>query len=277
MKLSSKKPGPRSPAPLPKQSRAARPGRRPFIFINMAMTADAKIATENRAVSTFGSPADHDHLLELRATADAVMAGARTVDTAPINLGPGPARFRRLRLRRGLAEYPLRVLVSGSGSLDPGAEVFRHGFSPILVLTTGRCGQSQKQALESKGAIVQAFGKRELNWRKALAWLRERWGVRRLLCEGGGDLNDALFGEGLVDEVHLTICPFIFGGGRAPTIAEGVGVDRLELASRFRWRMRRRVGDEFFVVLERVREQGSVSQPSGRKARAGPRGGSGTR
>ena len=36
----------------------------------MAMTADGKIATANRAVSSFGSARDREHLLELRATAD---------------------------------------------------------------------------------------------------------------------------------------------------------------------------------------------------------------
>ena len=42
----------------------------------MAMTADGKIATANRAVSSFGSARDHEHLLKLRATADAVIPGS---------------------------------------------------------------------------------------------------------------------------------------------------------------------------------------------------------
>src|SRR5262245_30288590 len=90
----------------------------PFIFINMAITADGKIATANRAVSSFGSRRDKEHLFELRATADAVMAGARTVDLNPVNLGPGPAKYRRLRLQSGLAEYNLRIIVSRSGSVN---------------------------------------------------------------------------------------------------------------------------------------------------------------
>src|SRR5271170_7697927 len=104
----------------------------------MAMTADGKIATANRAVSTFGSKRDHEHLLELRATADAVMAGARTVDSARINLGPGATKFRRRRLKNGLAEYNLRVIVSGSGSINPGTAIFKRRFSPIIILTTAR-------------------------------------------------------------------------------------------------------------------------------------------
>src|SRR5947209_17847743 len=84
----------------------------PFVFVNMAMTADGKIATANRAVSSFGSKRDHDNLLDLRATADAVLAGARTVDSNPVNMGPGAAKYRRRRIKRGLAEYNLRLVVS---------------------------------------------------------------------------------------------------------------------------------------------------------------------
>ena len=102
----------------------------PFVLVNMAMTADGKIATSNRAISSFSSRRDQDHLLELRATADAVMAGARTVDLNPVTLGPGPAKYRRARLKRGLAEFNLRIIVSGSGSIDPRSKIFERDTSP---------------------------------------------------------------------------------------------------------------------------------------------------
>ena len=99
-------------------------------------------------MSSFGSQPDRQHLLELRATADAVMAGARTVDSADINLGPGAAKFRRLRRERGLAEYNLRVIVTGSGSLNPNAHIFKHRFSPIIVLTTERASASSRRRMQ---------------------------------------------------------------------------------------------------------------------------------
>jgi riboflavin biosynthesis pyrimidine reductase len=67
----------------------------PFVFVNMAMTADGKIATANRTVHSFGSAQDLAHLYELRATSDAVLCGARTVEVAETTLGPGVAKFRR--------------------------------------------------------------------------------------------------------------------------------------------------------------------------------------
>ncbi len=221
----------------------------------MAMTADGKIATANRAVSSFGSARDREHLLELRATADAVLAGARTVDSAAVNLGPGPARFRRLRRQNGLAEYNLRVIVSGSGTLNPDAEVFRHRFSPILILTTGRASGTKLRRLRLIADAVKVCGRSKINFSKAFAWLRDQWGVKRLLCEGGGGLNDALFRAGLVDELHLTICPKTFGGRSAPTIADGIGFRRLKRAALLQIKSFQRSGDELFTVWRRLKRR----------------------
>ncbi len=234
MKISPANPHP--PAPLP------------FIFINMAMTADGKIATANRRVSSFGSKRDQENLLRLRATADAVMAGARTVDSNPVTLGPGPAKYRRLRLRRGLAEFNLRVIVSRSGTVNPNAAVFQRRFSPIIILTTRRASAARLKQLSALATDVKICGAREIDFRRAFRWLRRKWGVKRLLCEGGGELNDALFRAGLVNELHLTACPAIVGGRSAPTIADGTGAPALARAARLELKSARRHGDEMFLV-----------------------------
>jgi riboflavin-specific deaminase-like protein len=251
---------------------ARRSASRPFLFVNMAMSADGKIATANREVSSFGSPRDHGHLLELRAGADAVMAGARTVDTADVNMGPGPERYRRLRVRKGLAEFNLRVIVSRSGSINPDAEVFRHGFSPIIILTTKAAPGERLERLKQLTPHVRLCGESEIDWRETLAWLSAEWGVQRLLCEGGGELNDALFRAGLVDELHLTICPIIIGGRTAPTICDGLGAPALTEAARLELKSRRLEGNELFLVYRNplVRPQSAV-----RRARASRRAGSG--
>ena len=226
--------------------------RRPFVLVNMAMTADGKIATSNRAVSSFGSRRDQEHLLELRATADAVMIGARTAESEGITMGPGPLPYRQMRLSRGLAEYNLRIIVSRTGSVNPESTVFRHHFSPTIVLTTSGAGSRRIAGLRKVADEVAIFGREELDFLAALRWLRQQWNVRRLLCEGGGEVNDVLFRAGLVDELHLTICPGIFGGQLAPTIAEGAGCARLAEAGQFVVRKMNRVGNELFLVYRRV-------------------------
>ncbi len=215
------------------------------------MTADGKIATANRAVHSFGSARDLAHLYALRATADAVMCGARTVEISRTVLGNGGEKFGKLRLRRGLAEFPLRVIVSGSGSIEPQAEIFQQRFSPILVLTTQKAPAHKLQRLRNLADEVKICGKSEINFRAALRWLQKRFGVRRLLGEGGGELNDALFRADLVDEIHLTLCPKIFGGRTAPTIADGEGFPRLAGAKEFQIRSIQSFQGELFTVLSR--------------------------
>ena len=223
--------------------------RLPFVYVNFAITADGKIAPANRVFKPFSSKADQELLMELRTSADAVMAGARTVDRYPVNLGPGGKQRREKRKRLGLSEYNLRVVVSGAGTLDARAEIFKHRFSPIVVLVSERVSERNLRKLQALADEVKVCGRDAVDFVEALRWLREKWKVKRLLCEGGGAVNDALFRAEVVDELYLTISPVIFGGRDAPTLADGQGINRLADAQRLKLKSYRHVGDELFLVF----------------------------
>jgi riboflavin-specific deaminase-like protein len=223
---------------------------RPFVRLNAAITADGKIAPANRVFVPFGSRRDHDLLYRLRASSDAVMAGARTVDLYPATLGPGAEQFRRLRLRNGLPEYNLRVVVSGSGTLDPKADIFKKRHSPIILLASQRIPAKKLKLFNSLADDVGVFGKRELDFPAAMRWLRSKWKIQTLVCEGGGALNDAMLRAGMVDELCVTICPLIFGGRPAPTLADGIGFQKLCNAAPLKLKSMRRVKDELFLVYQ---------------------------
>jgi 2,5-diamino-6-(ribosylamino)-4(3H)-pyrimidinone 5'-phosphate reductase len=223
--------------------------KRPFIFSNFAMTADGKIAFAESSFVPFSSRQDHQHMMELRATADAVMCGARTVTVTQTILGNGGEKYRRQRLKRGLAEYPLRIIVSGSGRINPQAKIFHQHFSPIIVLTTARIAKRNRKKLESLADDVKILGEHDLDFPAAMQWLHTQWRVKRLLCEGGGELHDALCRAGLVDELNLTFCPKIFGGRNAPTIAGGAGFNKISTAKLFKIKSLRCVGNELFAMF----------------------------
>ena len=227
----------------------------------MAVTADGKIATANRAVSSFGSARDQEHLYELRTTADAVICGARTVEASGTTLGTGGEKFRRQRLRHGLGEYPLRIIVTGSGSMDLNAEIFRKGVAPIIVLASRRAPAKRLAQLRAVADEVKIFGDKSVELHSAARWLHEKWNVKRLLCEGGAELNDAMFRADLVDEIHLTLCPKIFGGRQAPTISDGLGFSKLSLTRQYKIYSARSEKAELFTVFRRVGKPQIVANP----------------
>jgi riboflavin-specific deaminase-like protein len=226
----------------------------PHVFINVATTVDGKLAPENRKFVPFGSKRDLDLLYELRARADAVLMGARTVDSAPGHYGPGPAKYHRMRLKHGLPEYNLRVIVSGRGTLSPQSDIFRYRFSPIIVLTSARASVRNLRRLRDVANDVEIFGDSELDFGAAFHWLEKKWRVKKILCEGGGELNTALIRQNLVSEIYVTVCPFIFGGRNAPTLADGMGVSSVKQATRLHLKSSKRIGEELFLIY-RVRKR----------------------
>ena len=58
-----------------------------------------------------------------------------------------------------------------------------------------------------------------------------------------------------MDEINLTICPWIVGLPAMPTIAEGRGVADLADASNWRLDRARRFGNELFLTYCRIRER----------------------
>lgn len=221
----------------------------PFVFTNGAVSADGKLALENRSLIQFSSARDRRFVFQLRARADAVLCGAETVETFSIDLAAGPAACRRERQRKGLPAEPLRILVSDDGKIDPRAHIFQKRVSPVIVLTTERAVKRGVARLRGV-ATVKPFGERVVDFARAFRWLRDEFGVKRLLCEGGGETNAALIRAGVVDEMHITVCPLVLRGRRAPTICDGEGADSIERATRLKLKAVKLVKGELFLTYD---------------------------
>ncbi|MFH1463794.1 MAG: dihydrofolate reductase family protein [Pseudomonadota bacterium] len=92
--------------------------------------------------------------------------------------------------------------------------------------------------------VHRAPGEPTVAW--ALEVLERVHGVRRLLVEGGGDLIAQLLAAGLLDELHVTLCPLLLGGRGAPSLVDGPGL-ALAALPRLRLVSEERVGDELFL------------------------------
>ena len=198
---------------------------RPFVFINVAMTADGKIDTFQRKGSAISSPRDKERVDRLRAGADAVMVGGRTLLDEDPRLTVKSETLRAERLVRGLAPNPMKVGIVTQATLRMDSQFLNTGPASIVIFTTRRTSKRHLSLRTARRVDVYVDDGKWVDLPKALGTLKDL-GVDRLMVEGGSTLNFEMIRLGLVDEIYAYVAPMIFGGKLAPTMAAGPGLER---------------------------------------------------
>jgi 2,5-diamino-6-(ribosylamino)-4(3H)-pyrimidinone 5'-phosphate reductase len=225
--------------------------QRPFVSATFAITADGKVTTRSLAPVDFTSREDKLHLFRQRALADAVLLGHTSLKRDNVRLGI-PEDFRQARIKRKQAPAPLRVIVSNRGRIDSRLKIFQSSISPILIFSTTRMPKKTQAALKEK-ATLHLTKSDEIDLAAMLGTLRSKYNVRRLACEGGPTLFRALLECDLIDQLSLTIAPYMFGGAKAPTLT-GLSKEFLPASIHCSLIDTRTIGDECFLTY-RIKHQ----------------------
>ena len=200
---------------------------RPYVFINTATSADGKIDTFERKGSAISSKRDKERVDQLRADADAVLVGGKTLLGELPKLTVKSEALREARVKRGMTPNPIKVGIVTSADIPLDSDFIKAGPARAVIFTTSRTSISQLETLRANGVEVFVDDAPRVNLGKMMETLGEL-GVKRLMVEGGGTINFELLRLGLVDELMIYIAPMIFGGDNAPTLASGFGLVRNE-------------------------------------------------
>jgi len=209
------------------------------------MTVDGKITTRDFSPVNFTSREDKMHLFRQRALADAVLIGYGTLKLDDVRLGV-PDELRQARRKRGQTPAPLRVIVSNEGKIDNRLKVFQSDISPIIIFSTTRMPRKTQAALRQK-ATLHLRKTKYVDLSGMLRTLRRQHKVRTVACEGGPTLFRSLLERGLVDQLNLTIAPYLFGGAGAPTLT-GLSKRFLPASVHCTLTGMRVIGDECFLT-----------------------------
>jgi 2,5-diamino-6-(ribosylamino)-4(3H)-pyrimidinone 5'-phosphate reductase len=218
--------------------------QRPLVVATFAMTVDGKVTTKNLAPVDFTSREDKLHLFRQRALADAVLIGHTSLKRDNVRLGL-PAEMQEARIRRGQSGCPLRVIVSNEGRIDHRLKIFQSDVSPIIIFSSKRMPQKYQRVLAKRATLHLSSSKR-VDLAGTLETLRSKYKVRTVACEGGPTLFRALLEQDLIDQLNLTITPYMFGGARAPTLT-GVSKEFLPASVHCSLINMRTIGDECFL------------------------------
>lgn len=198
--------------------------KRPFVFINAAMSADGKIATVDHKQTRISGSIDFDRMDELRASSDAVMVGIGTVLSDNPSLTVKSKDRTEKRCASGLKENPARIIVDSTARTPVDADIFKKGEGKRIIAVSENAPSEKVRELSNLAEIIYA-GEKSVDLEKLLIELKKR-GIKRLMVEGGATLNWALISGRLVDEIYTFVGNIILGGKNAPTLVDGKGYTR---------------------------------------------------
>jgi len=182
---------------------------KPKVIVNVAMSADGKIALPDRSEVKISGEEDFKRVHELRNDVDAILVGIGTV------LADDP----KLTVKDRFVEdpkHPLKVVLDSKGRTPKDAKLFRKG--DFLIATT--------KEIDQDGWIKCGDGKK-VDLSKLMKIL-EKKGIESVLVEGGGEVIYSFLKERLVDEYYVFVGSMVIGGRNSPTPADGVGAQDID-------------------------------------------------
>lgn len=196
-------------------------GQGTWVRANVIASLDGGATVAGRSGGLAG-PGDRVLFSLLREHADVIVVGAGTMRTehyGGVRLGVTQRQHRRAR---GQGEVPPLAIVTRSGRLDRDLPVFTHTEVAPLVLTCAAATDATTSQLSGLAEVINCSvdDPDRVDEAAALAALSAR-GAHRVLTEGGPTLLGSFIERDLLDELCLTVAPYVVGG-HAPRVAAGV-------------------------------------------------------
>jgi riboflavin-specific deaminase-like protein len=218
---------------------ATAPDDRPHVLANFVASVDGRATFHGRS-GQLGDEGDRAVFTALRDVVDAVLVGTTTLRIERYGRMIRDPERRLRRQQHGLAPEPIACVISRSGNVPTDIPLFSEPNSKVVLITAKPPDTS---TVAADCALVR-IGPAELTLTGALRVLRQDFGIRVLLCEGGPRLFGGLLRERLVDELFLTLAPKLVGGGDGPAITGGPELGELQQL-RLRWLLER--GDSLYL------------------------------
>ncbi len=222
------------------------PAARPYVIANFVSTLDGVVSYQIKGKSggstiSASDPGDRFIMGLLRASADAIVVGAGTLRDisakslwTPEYVYPDAKQlYVEYRISaQSKQEYPLLVIVSGSGQLELNRAIFQTPAMRTVVITTsaGRDELARRGATTPGSIEIHALesSSGSIAPQAILHLLQSQFGVKTLLHEGGPTLFGQFLAAEAVDELFLTLSPQVAGrkgDATRPAILQGVAFE----------------------------------------------------
>lgn len=218
--------------------------KKPFVAIKMAMSADGRTATRTGDSKWISCAHSRECVRRMRGDFGAVMVGAGTI------LKDNP----RLTARTRGVPDPYRIIVDGGLCISTTAKVLGRDDGKTIIATSGKAKKQKIRSLQSRSQpgmrpLILVCGKSDVDLRVLVTALGAM-GIRKILVEGGSELNARLIEAGIVDRIYLFVAPLLIGGRNARGVIGGVGPACVAAALRLKPARTRRIGQDLLLEYD---------------------------
>ena len=191
---------------------------RPYVVCHMVPSVDGRIVTRGwrlprrllseyeRTASTF----DADAWIIGRVSMEPYAGHA----VLPARAGGGRIPRADFVARSDAPSYAIAIDPSGKLRWESASVDEEH----VVTVLTEQVSDRYLAFLRAKGVSYLFGGKSRIELPKVLRKLRARFGIRKLLLEGGGKINGSFLAAGAIDELSLLIAPVADGGIGTPSL-----------------------------------------------------------
>ena len=196
---------------------------RPYVILSAAITLDGKIGIKDKRTK-LSSKSDKIRVHKLRSEVDAIIVGKNTVKS------DNPL----LTVRHVAGNNPIRIILDSLGTIRSNSKIIQTCKEvPTIVAVSQSISKNNLCRLKKFPLEIMICGTNSVHIKQLLRTLLKN-GIKRILLEGGGTTNWSFVKQNVIDEVIVTLTPYILGGKDAISLVEGTGFKDLPNSSKLK-------------------------------------------
>jgi len=209
---------------------------RPHVTLSGAITLDGKLATRT-GDSKLSTKRDKIRVYKLRSKVDAIIIGKNTAKIDDPLLSTHNIKGKN----------PIRVILDSNGTLDTNSRIIKTCSKiPTIIAVSKKAKPKNLEKLKKFPITILVCGNDKINIKNLLKILKQKK-IKNVLLEGGGITNWTFVKENLVDDIIITVTPYLVGGGTSTTLVDGIGFSKIIGSTKLKLKNIRKVKNEIIL------------------------------
>lgn len=198
---------------------------KPYVICHMMSSVDGRILLKQWGERKVSYTNTYEETALVHNT-NAWLCGRVTMEEGfaskePLTLKPVSKPVERVDFIAPYKEKSFAIAVDPSGKLNWASSSIDEDH--IITVLTTTVSDEYLAFLQEKGISYLFGGEVEIDFNSVFERLFSIFNIKRLLVEGGGNINGSILNAGLIDELSLLSCPVIDGTDNTPTLFDVSG------------------------------------------------------